>query len=103
MLCPHAHTVPSLLSATACSRPPSICVTPVSPATATKVLVLPPAPFPSWPNSSEPDDDTVPVAATAAPAVASATSVAASVHIPQTARRLTGSRIGAPPWPVQRA
>src|SRR6476646_7545053 len=96
MLWPHAQTVPSLLSATACSRPPSIWVTLDRPATVTGVLLLPPAPFPSWPNSSEPNDETEPVvAADAAPAQASTATAANSVQTPRMGRRPTRPGYGA--------
>src|SRR3972149_1712564 len=60
MLCPHAHTVPSLFKAIECSFPPAIATTPVSPLTETWVYLSKTVPSPIWPYRLYPQAETVP-------------------------------------------
>ena len=57
---PQAQTVPSLLSARACTPPADMATTLVSPATRTGLVLIVVDPFPSWPAKLDPQVQTVP-------------------------------------------
>ena len=59
-LSPHAHTVPSLLSASVWSRAPAIATTFARPDTLTGIDLLVVVPSPSVPNLFQPHIQTVP-------------------------------------------